>query len=79
MTFVIGQRMGRDLVIHLVGAKRLQRAEKALEEHGFWAIARVRFVPIPFALVNYGAALAGVRFGPFVIATAIGLAPSLLV
>ena len=79
VTFVIGQRMGRDLVIHLVGAKKLQRAESALEQHGFWAIARIRFVPIPFALVNYGAALAGVRFGPFVLATAIGLAPSLVV
>jgi uncharacterized membrane protein YdjX (TVP38/TMEM64 family) len=71
--------MGRDLVVHLVGTSRLQRAEELLEQHGFWAIVRIRFLPIPFALVNYGAALAGVRLGPFVVATTLGLAPSLVI
>ena len=79
VTYLIGQYMGRDLVVHVVGPKRLRRAEALLEQHGFWAIVRVRFLPIPYALVNYGAALAGVRFGPFVLATAIGLAPSLVI
>jgi uncharacterized membrane protein YdjX (TVP38/TMEM64 family) len=79
VTFMIGHWMGRDLVVHLVGTERLGRAEKMLVQHGFWAIVRVRFLPIPFALVNYGAALAGVKFGPFLIATALGLAPSLVI
>ena len=79
VTFLIGQYMGRDLIVHLVGLRRLQRAEEMLEQHGFWAIVRIRFLPIPYALVNYGAALAGVRFGPFLLATAIGLAPSLVI
>lgn len=79
VTFLIGQHMGRDLVVHLVSAKNLQRAEDILENHGFWAIVRIRFLPIPFALVNYGAALVGVRFGGFLVATALGLAPSLVV
>jgi uncharacterized membrane protein YdjX (TVP38/TMEM64 family) len=79
ITFLVGQRMGRDLVVHLVGTSRLQRAEELLEQHGFWAIVRIRFLPIPFALVNYGAALAGVRLGPFVVATTLGLAPSLVI
>jgi uncharacterized membrane protein YdjX (TVP38/TMEM64 family) len=78
-TFLIGQYMGRDLIVHLVGIKRLQRTEELLEQHGFWAIVRIRFLPIPYALVNYGAALAGVKFGPFLLATAIGLAPSLVI
>lgn len=79
VTFLIGHRMGRDLVVHLVGTERLGRAEQKLVQHGFWAIVRIRFLPIPFALVNYGAALAGVKFGPFLIATALGLAPSLVI
>lgn len=79
VTFLIGHRMGRDLVVHLVGTERLGRAEQMLVQHGFWAIVRIRFLPIPFALVNYGAALAGVKFGPFLIATALGLAPSLVI
>ena len=79
VSFLIGQWMGRDLVVHLVGQDRLQRAERLLEQHGFWAIVRIRFLPIPFAIINYGAALAGVRFGTFILATAIGLAPSLVI
>lgn len=78
-TFAIGQRMGRDLVVHLVSARNLERAEKILVQHGFWAIVRVRFFPIPFALINYGAALAGVRLPTFLAATAVGLAPSLFI
>jgi uncharacterized membrane protein YdjX (TVP38/TMEM64 family) len=79
VTFFIGHAMGRDLVIHLVSERNLQRAEKLLEQHGFWAILRVRFLPIPFALVNYGCALVGVRPATFLTATSLGLAPSLLV
>ncbi|MDH3253584.1 MAG: TVP38/TMEM64 family protein [Acidobacteriota bacterium] len=79
ITFFIGQTMGRDLVIHVVSTENLKRAEDLLENHGFWAIVRIRFLPIPFALVNYGAALAGVRFGSFLVATALGLAPSLVI
>ncbi|HUO87229.1 MAG TPA: VTT domain-containing protein, partial [Thermoanaerobaculia bacterium] len=39
-------------------------------------LVRLRFVPIPDALVNYAAALAGVRPSVFLSATAIGLAPA---
>ena len=35
----------------------------------------IRFLPIPYPLVNYTAALAGVRPGLFLITTAIGLIP----
>jgi hypothetical protein len=52
---------------------RLER----VEHHGFWAPVRLRFVPIPYALVNYAAAFAGVRPGVFVTATAVGLAPAI--
>lgn len=79
VTFFIGHAMGRDLIVHLVSDQNLRRAESLLERHGFWAILRVRFLPIPFALVNYGCALVGVRPGTFLIATSLGLAPSLLV
>jgi uncharacterized membrane protein YdjX (TVP38/TMEM64 family) len=79
VTFYIGHAMGRDLIIHLVSDQNLRRAEELLEKHGFWAILRVRFLPIPYALVNYGCALVGVRPGTFLIATILGMAPSLLV
>jgi phospholipase D1/2 len=74
-TFGAARLLGRDLVAQVLGA-RLARVERAVERHGFWTLVRLRFVPIPFALVNYAAALAGVRSGTFLGATALGLAPA---
>lgn len=78
-SFLLARTLGYELVSHVVPDALLQRAEKILEKHGFWTIVRVRFLPIPFAVINYGAALAGVRLPQFLAATAIGLVPSMLI
>jgi uncharacterized membrane protein YdjX (TVP38/TMEM64 family) len=78
-SFLLARALGYELVSHVVPKALLKRAEKILEKHGFWTIVRVRFLPIPFAVINYGAALAGVRFPQFLVATAIGLIPSMLI
>ncbi len=75
-TFLVGRLLGKDFVEHLLG-DRLRRLEHLIERHAFWTLLRLRFVPIPFALVNYAAALAGVRPAVFLSATAIGLAPAI--
>jgi uncharacterized membrane protein YdjX (TVP38/TMEM64 family) len=54
----------------------LRRVERAFEKRGFWPLVMVRFLPLPFALVNYGAALAGVKPLQYFLATALGLAPT---
>lgn len=74
-TFGVARLLGRDLVAQVLG-DRLARVERAVERHGFWTLVRLRFVPIPYALVNYAAPLAGVRTGTFLAATAVGLAPA---
>lgn len=74
-TFAVARLLGRDLVAQLLGP-RLAAIERTVERHGFWTLMRLRFVPIPYAAVNYAAALAGVRPGTFLAATAIGLAPA---
>ncbi len=74
-TFAVARMLGQDFVGHLLG-DRLVRVERLVERHGFWALLRLRFVPIPYPLVNYAAALAGVRPAVFLGATALGLAPS---
>ena len=51
-SFLLARALGYDLVSHVVPATLLQRAEKILEKHGFWTIVRVRFLPIPFAVIN---------------------------
>lgn len=74
-SFLLARTLGRGLIVQLLG-KRLKKVERMVSRHGFWALVRIRFVPAPFALVNFGAALAGVRLPAFALATAIGLAPS---
>lgn len=78
-SFLLARALGRDLVLHVASATLLERAERILERHGFWALVRARFLPIPFSVINYGAALAGIRWPVFISATTIGLAPSMVI
>jgi len=77
-TYFLARALGREAVERLGGA-RMQRAEQLLHQHGFWALVSTRFLPVPFPLVNAAAAIAGVRFGFFIAAAAVGLAPSVAV
>jgi len=79
ISYLLARALGRDLVVHVASETLLGRAERILERHGFWTLVRVRFLPIPFAVINYGAALAGVRWPVFITATTIGLAPSMVI
>lgn len=71
--FGAGRWLGTDLVRRLVGPKRFAAMTNLWERHGFWTMFRVRFLPIPFPVVNYGAALAGISVGTFLTATVLGL------
>lgn len=72
-TYYLGRHLGRDLVVHLAG-KRMKRVERALTRRGgVWSLAGVRFLPLPFVLVNYAAALAGIRPGLFLGSSLLGL------
>lgn len=51
--------------------------KKQVDHAGFKSLLVSRFIPgLPFAAVNYGAGVAGVRVSDFFLATLIGLAPS---
>jgi phospholipase D1/2 len=73
-TYWLGRVLGRDFILHLFG-NRLRRVERMVARRGgFWSLAGVRFLPLPFALVNYCAAFVGIRPGLFLGSTAVGLA-----
>jgi phospholipase D1/2 len=74
-SFFLGRVLGRDFVRHVAG-RRLRKVELAIGRRGFWNLVAVRFLPLPFPVVNYGAALAGVRPSLFLVTTAIGIAPT---
>lgn len=60
---------------------RLGQVVRRQADHaGFRSLLVLRFIPgIPFAVLNYGAGVAGVRLSDFVLATLFGMAPSVYV
>lgn len=77
-SFYLGHHLGRDFIVHLAG-ERLRRMETLLARQSFWNLVRIRFIPIPFPVVNYGAALAGIPASKFLGASAVGLAPAVFI
>jgi phospholipase D1/2 len=77
-TYLLGLVLGRDLVRHLAG-QRLRKVERAIGRRGFWSLVAIRFLPLPYPLVNYAAALAGVRPTLFLATTALGVTPSVVI
>jgi uncharacterized membrane protein YdjX (TVP38/TMEM64 family) len=76
-SYHLARFLGRDFVVRLSGA-RIRRAERLFERHGFWPLVQTRFLPIPFPLVNFGAALAGIPGSLFLLTTVVGVVPSTL-
>lgn len=77
-TYFLGRALGRDFVAHFAG-KRLKKIERTVARRGFWSLVGIRFLPLPFPLVNYTAALAGVRPAVFLLTTAIGMVPTITI
>jgi len=76
VSFVVGRRLGRDFVARILGEHRVARMDRLLQRHAFWTLVRIRFIPVPFPVVNFGAALVGVELPTFAVTTAIGMAPA---
>jgi phospholipase D1/2 len=77
VTFFLGRSLGRGF-IEQIGGRRLERLEKRLARASFWSLVGFRFLPLPFTLLNYAAALVGIRPTTFLASTAIGTAPPVL-
>lgn len=77
-SFYMGRFIGEGL---LEKFGRVGRAVARQVDHaGFSSLLALRFIPgIPFAVLNYGAGVAGVRVRDFVASTVIGIIPSMLV
>ena len=78
VSYWLARLMGRDFVRRVAG-KRLKRVETLMRRRGFWGLVGVRFLPVPFPVINFGAALAGISFPTFMLTSALGLTPSMFV
>ncbi len=74
LSYFFARSMGRELVVRLAG-KKLKKVERFVARRGFWALVGARFLPLPFPLLNFGAALSGVRPSTFLLSSMIGMLP----
>jgi phosphatidylserine/phosphatidylglycerophosphate/cardiolipin synthase-like enzyme/uncharacterized membrane protein YdjX (TVP38/TMEM64 family) len=78
-TYLVGARLGKPALRNLIGP-RLNRVTRRVAETAVLAVAAVRLVPVaPFTVVNLVAGASGIRFTDFLIGTALGLLPGLIV
>lgn len=79
VTYFIGRQLGAGMIRRFIGP-RINRIRRGLASQGIVTVATVRLVPLaPFTFVNLVAGAAGVRIVDYVVGTAIGLMPGLIV
>lgn len=74
LVYTIGYFVGRPTVERYAG-ERVKRISRQFARRGVLAMAVVRFVPAPFSLVNLLAGASQIRFADFMLGTALGLIP----
>lgn len=78
LVYVIGRLAGRELIDEWLArhaGSRLDAINRQLERRGLVAIALLRLIPLPYSLVNLIAGASHIRFHDFVLGTALGLLP----
>ncbi|UGY91224.1 TVP38/TMEM64 family protein [Streptomyces gobiensis] len=79
LSFGLARWLGRPAIARYAGSGRLARLDAHLSRRGFVAVLLLRLLPLfPFSVINYGAGAAGIRFAPYVTATALGIIPGTL-
>jgi len=79
VTYLVGAYFGKRLLRNLMG-RRLNTISRRLAVRGVWSIAALRMVPVaPFTFVNLGAGASHIRFQDYLIGTALGMAPGIMV
>jgi phospholipase D1/2 len=78
LTYLVGRAAGAGPLSRLLGP-RVQRISRTIAAHGIPAITAIRLLPIaPFTLINLVAGAARIPVGDYLVGTALGMAPGLL-
>lgn len=70
--YLFAAHLGRGFVQYVLGEK-LVKVEAMFGRHTFWTMVRARWLPIPFPVFNFAAALVDVPLGRFLGSSAVGL------
>lgn len=77
LSFLVSRYLGRDFAARMLKGK-LQRLDAKAEQHGFILIAYLRLAYVPFAPLNYAAGLTRMRFRDYLLGSALGMIPGVL-
>jgi uncharacterized membrane protein YdjX (TVP38/TMEM64 family) len=73
--FLVARLLGREAVAKLLKGKVAQLDQK-IGAHGFKTVLLIRLIPnLPFDMQNYGLGFSQVRFGPYALASFLGMIP----
>ncbi|MGW9023811.1 TVP38/TMEM64 family protein [Streptomyces sp. NPDC055722] len=77
ISFGLGRVLGQDALRPLLRGRVLKAADGLLSRHGFRSMLAARLFPgLPFWAVNYCAAVSRMRWGHYLLATALGSIPN---
>ncbi|MEU2157053.1 VTT domain-containing protein [Streptomyces sp. NPDC019396] len=77
ISFTLGRVLGQEALRPLLRGRWLKVADGQLSRHGFRSVLALRLFPgVPFAAVNYCAAVSRMGCVPFLLATAAGSVPN---
>lgn len=78
LTYLVGRRMGPGLLRKIIGP-RINRVSRGIAKNGILAVTMVRLMPVaPFTLVNLVAGAIRIPLLDYMVGTALGLAPGLV-
>lgn len=79
LCFLLSKALGKPFAVKIVGDS-IQKAEGFFKRYGLHAMFIARIMPfVPFDAISYGAGLVGVPYTRFLLATSVGIIPSILV
>ncbi|MFJ6760014.1 MULTISPECIES: TVP38/TMEM64 family protein [unclassified Streptomyces] len=77
IAFGLGRIMGQEALRPYLRGRWIEAADGQLSRHGFRSMLAVRLFPgVPFVVANYCAAVSRCGWGPFLLATALGVVPN---
>lgn len=77
-SFLLARTLGHGALAHAI-RRRVPDMNALVTEHGFATVMRLRLIPVfPYNALNLGAGLAGMRLVPYVVATALGMIPAVV-
>jgi uncharacterized membrane protein YdjX (TVP38/TMEM64 family) len=75
LAFLLARGLGRDGITKLFGS-RLDKLDKATDQHGFQGLLTLRLIPVaPFNALNFGSGLTSIPWSSYALATVIGILP----